>query len=155
MRFVKAQARPLITPEVVFNVWAYSDADGFVLRVAGKAYVMDGDDDSKLALLRQLAVSDFLSASWEKVPEGFSMRGDKGRTMKGVAHASLLSDPSAHWTLFGPLIERLEKEIPEQVRNVDGEYQVFRLSLPQAPLTITTLIFEHEDGRLVPMISPG
>jgi len=36
---------------------------------------------------------------------------------------------------------------------INGEYRKVRLDLPETPLTVTTLVIEHEDGRLVPMIS--
>jgi hypothetical protein len=50
----------LTDAEVVANLWVYSDEAGYVARVAGKAYVLDGSDTEKLALLRQLAGTDFL-----------------------------------------------------------------------------------------------
>lgn len=77
-----------------------ADEDGNILRQAGKTYVMDGSDESKLALLRTLAGSDFLSAVWDKVPANFKMNGPDGREMRGVAHASMLSNPMTHSHLF-------------------------------------------------------
>ncbi|MDP1958608.1 MAG: hypothetical protein Q8K03_02535 [Methylotenera sp.] len=34
--------------EVVLNLWAYSDEYGNIQRIAGKAYVLDGEDVDKL-----------------------------------------------------------------------------------------------------------
>ena len=146
-------ARPLEDPEVVINLWAYSGEDGTILRLAGKTYVMQGTDAQKLALLRQLASSDFLCTPWDKVPANFTIQHNEFGEMKGTAHASMMSNPQYHESLFGPLIEKLAQEIPEQVRSVNGEYQKFRLDLPQEPLCISTIVIENEDGTLVPMVS--
>ena len=146
-------ARPLDNPEVVINLWAYSGEDGTILRLAGKAYVMQGTDAEKLALLRQLASSDFLCTPWDTVPANFTIQHTDFGEMKGAAQASMMSDPEYREYLFGPLIERLAQAIPEQVRSVNGEYQKFRLDLPQAPLCISTIVIENDDGTLVPMVS--
>lgn len=153
MKYEKTHAYTSQSPEVVLNLWAYADESGYVLRLAGRAYVMDGNDDDKLALLRDLAKTDFLSAQWQKVPINFKMLGTDGDEMRGVAHASLLSDANSHASLFGPLMEELAKSLPEQVRNVDGDYRQFTLDLPQEPLSVTTVVIEHDDGRLTPMVS--
>lgn len=153
MNYEKTHAHQLQAPEVVLNLWAYAGEDGYVMRLAGRAYVMEGDDEDKLALLRRLAKTDFLSAAWVKVPENFALNGPDGQKMRGVAHASMLSDESSHSFLFGPLIEELADGLPEQLRSIDGNYVGFKLELPQAPLTVTTTIIEREDGRLEPMVS--
>ena len=76
--------------------------------------------------------------------------------MKGVAHASLVSSENSHAHLFGQLIESLATGLPDQLREVEGEYVQFKLELPQEPLCVTTVIIEHDDGRLMPMVSePG
>lgn len=153
MKHTRAAARPLNNPEVVVNVWAYSGEDGTILRLAGKIYVLQGNDAEKLALLRQLAASDFLGATWHKVPASFKISHPVYGVMEGAAQASMLSDPQYHETLFGPLIEQLARKVPEQLRCVDGEYKVFRLELPEEPLLISTIIMENEDGSLVPMVA--
>jgi hypothetical protein len=152
MKHRPAVAHPLENPEVVINLWAYSDEDGTILRLAGKTYVMQGIDSEKLALLRQLAASDFLSAPWHKVPTNFTIQHTEFGEMKGVAQASMISDPHYHEHLFGPLIEKLAQSIPEQAHSVNGEYQKFRPELPEAPLFVSTVVIEYEDGTQVPMI---
>lgn len=93
MKHRHASARPLDNPEVVINLWAYSGEEGTILRLAGKTFVMQGADAEKLALLRQLAASDFLSAPWHKVPANFTTQDDDRGVMHGVAHASMIGDP--------------------------------------------------------------
>lgn len=148
-----AVARSLNDPEVVINLWAYSGEDGTILRLAGKAYVMQGTDAEKLVLLRDLAASDFLCAAWHQVPSNFTIQHADFGEMKGAAQASMIGDPYYHQNLFGPLIEILAKSVPTQARSINGEYQHFRLDMPEAPLSVTTLVMEYEDGTLVPMIS--
>lgn len=153
MKHRHAAARPLENPEVVINLWAYSGEDGTILRLAGKTYVMQGTDAEKIALLRQLSTSDFLSAHWHKVPANFTIQHADFGEMKGAAHASMVGDQHYHASLFGPLIEKLAQSIPEQARSINGEYQKFRPELPEAPLIVSTIIMEHEDGTLIPMVS--
>lgn len=148
-----ATAHPLNNPEVVINLWAYAGEDGTILRLAGKTYAMQGTDAEKLALLRQLAATDFLSAPWHKVPPNFTIQHPYFGEMKGAAQASMLGDPQYHEHLFGPLIENLSNAIPDQARTVNGEYEAFRLDIPQEPLFISTVVMEYEDGSLTPMIA--
>jgi hypothetical protein len=99
------------------------------------------------------AATDFLSAPWHKVPANFTIEHTDFGVMMGAAQASMIGDPHYHQNLFGPLIETLARSIPEQVRSVDGEYQTFRLDIPQEPLCVSTIVMETEDGSLVPMVS--
>jgi hypothetical protein len=153
MKHLHATAHPLDNREVVINLWAYSGEDGTILRLAGKTYVMQGTDAEKLWLLRHLAASDFLCAPWHKVPVNFTIQHVYFGERKGVAQASMVSDPQYHEHLFGPLIESLAQAIPEQVRSVNGEYRKFRLAIPQEPLCVSTIVMEYEDGTLIPMVS--
>ncbi|MGD9578957.1 MAG: hypothetical protein AB7Y74_11950 [Syntrophorhabdus sp.] len=71
MNYAHAQEMDLQHPEICLNLWAYVSAGGFIMRIAGKAYALHGDDDEKLTTLHRLSVSDFLSASLCKVPANF------------------------------------------------------------------------------------
>src|ERR1035437_8220950 len=153
MKYEKTQSYTMQSPEVVMNLWAYADEAGHVLRLAGRTYVMDGDDNSKLMMLRKLSKTDFLSASWQPVSPNFKMKGPGGNEMRGVAHISMLSDVNSHGFLFDPLIDKLTKDVLEQMRSVEGEYERFRPNLPREPLCVTTVGIEREDGRLEPMVS--
>lgn len=145
-------ARPLRDAEVVANLWVYADEAGYVARVAGKAYVLDGTDSEKLALLRQLAATDFLSAEWVPIPENFGVISPSGERLR-YAQLSLLSDEYAKSVLVGPLLEKLASSLPKQLRQVDDEYEPFVMQMPEAPLTVLTIVIEHADGRLVPMVN--
>lgn len=147
-----ASPRPLRNPEVVANLWVYADEAGYVARVAGKAYVLDGSDREKLDLLRRLAATDFLSAEWIPIPENFGVIGPDGERLR-YAQLSVLSDEHSKSVLVGPLLEKLAASVPEQLHEVNGEYRSFKLQMPEAPLTVLTVVVEHPDGQLVPMVN--
>lgn len=148
----KTSPQPLMQPEVTLNLWAYASADGTVLRLAAKAYVMDGDDALKLRLLRALSATDFLSVAWYPVPKRFTLVNHDGDRLVGAAKASMISEPLFHSQLFAALIEEVAAVLPEQLRSINGDYQPFRLELPESPLAVTTVVLEHGDGQLVPMV---
>ncbi len=114
---------------------------------------MDGDDEEKLALLRALSRTDFLSAEWCQVPANFEIINPDGQTMAGIATASMLSDPITHSHIFSQLLEKLANALPQQLRACADGYEQFGLELPQDPLCVTTVIMEYDDGRLIPMVS--
>lgn len=143
----------LRNPEICVNLWAYADEGGYVARIAARAYVLDGSDEEKFALLRQLASTDFLQAEWVGVSKRFTVVGSDGERLEGVAHASMLNDGATPGVLFGPLFDKIEAQIPEQLKMTPDGYEPFKLKLSQDPLTVTTLVIEYEDGRLVPMIA--
>ena len=100
--------RPLRNPEVCVNLWAYADEAGYIARVAARSYVLDGDDADKLAVLHQLAATDFLHAEWMGVSKQFVISNPDGERMEGVAHASMLNDGVTPGVLFGPLFSDLK-----------------------------------------------
>lgn len=147
-----ASPHPLSKPEIVANLWVYADEAGYVSRVAGKVYVLDGSDREKLDLLRRLSATDFLSAEWMQIPENFAVIGPHGESLR-YAQLSVLSDEYSKSLLVGPLLEKLAASVTEQLHEVDGEYRTFKLQMPEAPLTVLTVVVEHPDGRLVPMLN--
>jgi hypothetical protein len=153
MRILRSKQVPLQNPEGVLNLWAYVDEGGYIFRIAAKAYVMDGKDDEKLSLLRRLSATDFLSCACHKVPSNISVMSSDNQEIEALADRSILSDKNGPSILFGPLMEQLAKEMPIQLRTVEGEFKPFRIELPQDPLMVMTVVLEFEDGRLVPMIS--
>ncbi len=148
----KARPYQISNPELVLNLWAYSDEYGNIMRIAGKGYVMDGDDSHKLNLLKQLSCTDFLSAKWYPVPKNFSLIGDGEKQMKGVAHTSEIFDPYANGILFGDVMNAIEKQFPEQLRVINEDYEKFKIELSESPLCVTTVVIEHSNGDLVPMV---
>jgi len=141
--------------EIVLNLWAYSDEEGYIQRLAGKCYALHGTDAEKLAVLRSLAKADYLSAQWEPVPKNYRLVNANGSELLGVATTNQVQDRDASAHLFGDLINRLEVALPEQLLCSDGQYRVLQLKIPQEPLMITTVVIEQNDGRLVPVLNPS
>lgn len=144
-----AQVQP--KPELCLNLWAYADTRGYIMRIAGRAYALEGNEDTKRAILRTLAATDFLQAQWIGVSSQFGMYSAKGERLPGIAHTSMLSGQSTASILFEPLIQKLGQECPAQLRLTQGTYEEFSLSLPKNPLILTTVVMEHADGQLVPV----
>jgi hypothetical protein len=130
----------------------YSDEDGYVARVAGKVYVLDGNDAEKLAVLRGLAATDFLSAEWMPIPESFGVISPNGERL-GLAQLSQLADEYTKSVLVGPMLERLAESLPQQLRQRGDEFEPFMMKMPEAPLTVLTVVVERPDGQLVPMVN--
>lgn len=136
--------------EACFNLWAFVDQNTrIVQRISGKAYVLDGDDEAKLAVLKQLAPTDYLTAPWTAVPDHHVVWGPQGQSVRGAVFAADL-DPGA---VFGGVIDALSM-LPNQLRSVDGQYEVCRFDASAAavPLFVLTYVLEREDGRLVPQV---
>lgn len=144
--------RPPRDPEVVANIWVYSDEAGYVSRIAGRAYVLDGTDREKLDLLKRLAATDFLCSEWMPIPENFGVVSPDGERLS-YTQLSVLSDEYSKSMLIGPLLEKLAESVPEQLCERNGEYQRFRMEMPEAPLTVLTVVIEQANGQLVPMLN--
>nr|WP_314899162.1 hypothetical protein [uncultured Deefgea sp.] len=142
------------TAEVVINLWAYSDEDGNIQRLAGKSYALHGTDTEKLNILRCLARSDFLTAKWIPVAKNFTLVGPNGESMQGITSTAVLRTPNGHADLFAELIEHLAKTVPAQlvVCPTNG-YRQIHPKLPDEPLAITTVVIEQQNGQLVPVLN--
>ena len=104
-------------------------------------------------ILRQLSITDFLSAKWYPVPKNFKLHGQDGDELKGAAQAFQVSDPYINVILFDEVMSALAKELPEHLRLFGEDYQRFTIKLPESPLCITTIVVEYSDGSLVPMVA--
>lgn len=139
--------------EIVLNLWAYADEQGYVRRLAGKCYALHGSDAEKLVILRALSKSDFISAVWEDVPINYGVINADGSETLGVATTNEVIDLHASGHLFGELLNRLERELPEQLVCINDTYKRIVLMIPQDPLVIRTIVIERSDGQLVPLIN--
>jgi len=90
-------------PEACVNPWAYADEADYIARSAARSSVLDGDDADKLAVLHQLAATDFLHAKWMGVSMQFVISHPDGERREGVADTSMLNDGVTPGVLFGPL----------------------------------------------------
>jgi hypothetical protein len=139
-----------VEAEVCLNLWYFVEATGLVFRLAAKAYALRGTEEEKLAALRQLSGTDHLTATQGFVPKRFVSTLGK-ETIAGAIPAPVIHDN--HSTIFGPLMDQVEAELPKQIHVVEGEYREFTMKLPRAPLCVTTSVYETESGQLVARIS--
>jgi hypothetical protein len=138
-------------PEIILNLWAIHDPDdGIIYGLAGRAYFASGTDEQKRALLKQLAVSDFVLAVRLPVPERFCIES-VGATMHGVCRLNELYNPAT--TLFDDMFRELGHEIRNS-NQADSEGDVIpdALKISENPLFVITALVEGEDGviRAVP-----
>jgi len=141
---------PHSTAEICLNLWYYVDDSGVVLRLAGKAYALSGTDEEKLATLTCLAGTDHLTATVGSVPEHFVFSSRHGE-LRGAIPASVIFDD--HGAVFGPLMDQIERELPKGIRSVNDSYEQFTVQLPQAPLCVTTAVFEQHNGELIARVT--
>jgi hypothetical protein len=121
-----------------------------VIRLAAKAYALTGTDDEKLALLRQLAKADHLTAIHAKVAPRFVLNVD-GKEYRGVIPANAVqADPLP---VFEELFEQIAQRLPLQYRSVDGEYEAFCPELKEPFLFVSTSVYETPDGQLLARVS--
>lgn len=132
--------------EICLNLWFYVDDTGVVIRLAGKAYALNGTEQQKLAILHSLSGTDHLTATLAKLPESFVMKSDQGDLRGAVPVASVHEN---HARVFGPLMDQIERDLPKGIRSVNDNYEQFTVKLPEEPLCVTTAVYERADGELV------
>lgn len=132
--------------EICVNLWCFVDDTGIVLRIAAKAYALTGTDEQKLIALHLMAGTDHLTATQGKVPSKFVVDTENGE-FRGAVPLSVCY--TAQGGVFGPLMDQIEKELPECIRSVADNYQRFKMTMPEDPLCVTTAVYERADGELV------
>ena len=103
--------------EVCLNLWYFQNA-GIVMPLAGKAYALVGSEQQKLSVLRSLTGADYLTATRGFVPQKFQMTMASD-TLAGAVPANMIHD--YHSAVFGPLIDKIEAELPKQMHVVQGK----------------------------------
>ena len=139
------------TPEIVLNLWYFTDDTGIVIRIAGRAYAMCGSEAEKLRHLTELSTTDFLLALCMPVRSGSIIYGDNGAVLEGAIYVNRLH--VSHSFVFSPLIDELEKNFPKPFRSVNGALEQFTLSIPKEPLCVTTAVLEGKDGSLTAVVA--
>jgi len=139
--------------ELVFNLWATLDGGlGYIYALSGKAYKVSGNDQEKLAILKMLAATDYITAKRYRVPDRFAVQYPNGVKKTGYADLGAVSDP--HAQLFESIFKNLEHELPpipkfDPMGNNIGVPQ----QVPDAPLCVTTILYEDDRGNIHPIIS--
>ncbi len=141
-------------PEVCLNMWAYLDEQlGVIHRVAAKGYVLAGTDDEKLAVLHQLAKTDFLSAPWQELPSHLIAVIPHVGNLPGMTTPAGLNDDNTLMSILEEVCKSVDKNLPTQVRTKGTDHEEFCLKIPNEPLYVLTVVVEYSDGRLEPVIT--
>lgn len=137
------------TLELCFNAWILVDPyTGIVQTAAAKPYALAGDDESKLAVLRALAATDFYTAPRTAVPGRWVVRVPDGRELPGAMHISQLNESGPEFDAMGAVASP-----PPQILMRDGIPEGFVLPVPEEPLFVRTVVEERHDGTLVPVVN--
>lgn len=141
---------------ICLNLWAYVDSrTSLVQRVAGRAYVLDGTDEQRFALLTALSRSDYATADIASVPRQFAVVPPIPDIppIEGAVHADELADPTTMSAVFEPVYRKIEAGMPQQLTfDAEGEPEVWKIAVPDNALFLKTLILEQPDGTLVPQV---
>lgn len=136
--------------EICLNTWFFVDDTGVVIRIAAKAYALNGTDEQKLAVLKSLAGTDHLSATQGRVPQRYVTNVDGQSTPGCIPAAALQIDPLP---VFDHLFTEIEQSLPQLYHAANYEYQPFRMKLVEPFLWIMTSVYEAPDGQLIARVS--
>lgn len=136
--------------ELIVNLWAAYDAEtGFVYALSGKVYLVSGDEENKLRILKALARTDHLTAKRYQVPSRFEVIYTDGTVKKNVTSLDAIADPNAN--LFEEMFENLEADLPPLIFFRNNDLVEVKQRLPEAPLCVVTALYEDEEGNLSPI----
>jgi hypothetical protein len=134
----------MITPEIVVNLWYYVDeGQQFIFALAGRAYMANGTDEEKTALLKQLASSDYPLAVHCLVPDRY-VTNYAGKMVPGVAHASELGDPETQ--LFEEVYQVIEEDMGKMAESQNLPVDDFKI--PANPLFVMTALHRDDYGDI-------
>jgi hypothetical protein len=136
--------------EICLNCWYFTDSTGVVLRIAAKGYALTGTDDEKLAVLRALSATDYLTVKAARLPERFVVTTD-GQSFRGAAPAAVLQENAIPY--FDDLIAQIASSLPPVIHAIDDVPLVFRMELHEPFLWVSTCVYEEQDGSLIARIS--
>ena len=125
-------------------LWAFLDLDvQLIYALAGRAYWLAGDDESKLKTLEELSRCDFQSVSRSKVPDRFAVISGDGTRRGGFATPRAVNDQNAG--LFEELLANIEQQLPGVPNFRDGS--LIPTKLPADLLCVRTIVAEDAAGN--------
>jgi len=131
--------------ELCCNLWAIFEPNTQVIyALAGRAYALQGTDEDKLKMLRELSACDYQTVKAVKLPERFNLVEPCGQTKKGVTTIQSFYDKSS--ALFDELFAHIENQLPAITDYTQEETKLIPQRLPSDPLCVTTLLCEDEQG---------
>ncbi|MCF8129404.1 MAG: hypothetical protein K9N10_12885 [Deltaproteobacteria bacterium] len=131
-------------PEIIVNLWYYVDEGcQFIFALAGRAYVAQGGDEEKTALLKQLAETDYPLATRRLVPDNYVCEY-AGKSRRGVAHISELENPETQ--LFECVYQALEEDLAKIANSQNLPAEDFKI--PDNPLFVMTALYQDDYGEV-------
>ena len=138
-------------PEIVLNLWYVIDkGTGSAYCLLGRAYAMLGTDEEKLALLRELASTDYLMAERVKVPDNFKVVLPDGSINFGNANPGDIRE-NINW-VFDEVFQLLESKMPPILEFSDEGGKEIKQKIPKTPLMVCTGLLEDEFGNITPQV---
>lgn len=147
----KGKGNQVAATEVIMNLWCiYDQEDKLIYGLAGRAYYVSGTDDEKTALLKSLALTDYVLAKRLPVPDRFSVELN-GETMTGFCNLNELNNPST--TLFEEMYDELQQELDSRYNgnSIDDDPDK-ALVIPKNPLFLISALVEDDDGNIRAMM---
>lgn len=130
--------------ESCYNVWLFFDTETQLIQHAAvRAYALDGEDQSKLALLRALAQTDFLASPAMPIPSHYRLHDGTGNVVEGCIDVRDVDSSRL-------VLELIDAAEPMPVHMVmhDGMPQAVSLPAPESPLHVTTFVEMKPNGSL-------
>jgi hypothetical protein len=128
--------------EPIFNLWYIVDEEHqYIFSIAGRAYIADGTDDEKTALLKQLAATDFPMALQLPVPDRYETFY-AGKMRPGIVPVAELDNPATQ--LFEELYQAIEAELAERAKKMRLPADTYKV--PDNPLYVMTALYLEDEG---------
>lgn len=130
--------------EIIVNLWYYVDEEcQFISTLAGRAYIADGTDEEKTALLKRLAQTDYPLAVQRLVPDRY-VSDFAGKMRPGIAHVSELDNPATQ--LFEDVYQALEEKLAKMAETRNLPVDDFKI--PDSPLFVMTALYQDDYGQI-------
>ena len=131
-----------MNPEIILNLWYYVDEEQqFIFALAGRAYIANGSDEEKTALLKQLAATDYPLAFKLPTPDRY-VTFYAGKMRPGIAHATELDDPATQ--LFEEVYQAIEADLAKMAEERNCPMEDYKI--PDNPLFVMTALYQEDEG---------
>ncbi|GAB4093061.1 glycoside hydrolase family protein [Flaviaesturariibacter terrae] len=142
-------------PELCFNLWFLVDiATGLAYGWCGRVYALTGNEEAKLELLRQLAETDYVTATREKFPKEWKLVRD-GRTLEGYLTIGQFNQAlDQHLEYFAGILEAALPPRPRYIHGPVPSAEPIAQYLPKDPLFVATVLMENDRGEIRPFTTP-
>lgn len=137
--------------ESVVNVWIFIDQESnLAYNWSARAYNMTGSDEEKLALLKKLSATDFISCERISFPKNVKIV-DGNNELEGYLPANMIN--SFFDTHQDLIYTEIEKTLPPLLKLDDNDLKTILQKLPENPLYVLTQVYEDKKGNQRPILN--